>query len=399
MHTTISRALAWMAAALLGAALLPAAQAAGWQEVSAGAPVFGLDGRPHTASCSALPGTDPAFKFWARKGKSRDLLVYFEGGGACWDSLTCSFPDAGFPAEVPQFYTPAIPAGYSPADLDGLFNLRRGDNPVRDWDMVYVPYCTGDIHLGSAQQTYQNAGHPVLALPPLFDIRHRGYDNWMVVLDWMKRNVDKPQRILVAGSSAGGYGASVQFAWLRKLYPQAKVNVLADASQGITTRSFDQGTPGRGSWNIQLPPWGAGVDPATIPGPEVLRRGAQAHPEVRVAQFTTNFDLVQIQFYGVMKAYYPPGGSCANEALDWNRQMLGALKNDRNDLPNYRHYLAAGTYHTVLTGPEFYGERTAGLAFNDWLAAMVGTDDWQRALRWRNLACLGCLIEWPCRAG
>ena len=401
MNITRRRAMAWITAALLGAALTPVAQAAGWQKVNAGGPVVGLDGRSHTASCSALPGTDPAFNFWARKGKSRNLVVYFEGGGACWDSLTCTFPDAGLPPEVPQFYTPAIPPGYSPADLDGLFNLRRSDNPVRDWDMVYVPYCTGDIHLGSAQQTYQNAGHPVLPLPGQFDIRHRGYDNWMVVLDWIQRNVDAPQRILVAGSSAGGYGASVHFPWLRELYPQAKVNVLADASQGITTPAFDQSTPGRGSWNVQLPPWAtdANIEPITIPGPEVLRRGALAHPEVRVAQFTTNFDLVQIQFYGVMKAYYPPGGSCANEALDWNRQMLGAMKNDRSDLPNYRHYLAAGTYHTVLTGPEFFGERTAGLAFNDWLAAMVGDSDWQRALRWRNLSCLGCLIQLPCRAG
>lgn len=397
MWTFKRQAQAWIGGVLLGAALVPAALAGGWQKVNAGAPVFGLDGRPHAASCSALPGTKPDFNFWARKGKSRDLIVYFEGGGACWDSLSCSFPDLGLAGDLPQFFTPAIPKRFSPAALGGLFNLSRGDNPVRDWHMVYVPYCTGDIHLGSATRPYQNAGNPVLPLPPQFDIRHRGYDNAMVVLDWIRRNVEAPQRILVAGSSAGGYGASVHFPWLRHLFPQAQVNVLADASQGVTTRTWDQSTPGRGSWNVQLPPWAAGIDPSTIPGPEVLRRGALAHPEVRVAQFTTAFDLVQVEFYGAMKAYYPPGGSCANPVVDWNRQMLEAMKSDRRDLPNYRHYLAAGTYHTVLTGPEFYLERSAGLPVNDWLAAMVGGSDAQRAQRWRNLACPGCLVEWPCR--
>jgi hypothetical protein len=391
----------WMAASvavLLTGGLLPdaGADAGGWHPVRADGPVQGIDGRSHVARCSGYPGTDDRFRFWTRKGKSRNLVVYFEGGGACWDSLTCTFPDAGLPADVPQFYTPAIAADGSPADLDGLFNLRRDDNPVKDWDMVYIPYCTADLHAGAATRSYQNAGHPVFPLPSVFDIEHRGYDNLMVVLDWMKKHVDKPQRVLVAGSSAGGYGASIHFPWLRQLYPQAQVNVIADASQGVTTPGFDQGTPGRGSWDVQLPPWATGIDPTTIPGPQVLRRGAQAHPEVRVAQFTTRFDLVQVGFYGLMKENYGPGTSCDHPILDWNRQMVSSLREDRELLPNYRHYLAAGTYHTVLAGPEFYSERSAGPAFNDWLSAMVGTDDRQRRLQWRNVACLGCLIQLPC---
>jgi hypothetical protein len=64
-------------------------------------------------------------------------------------------------------------------------------------------------------------------------------------------------------------------------------------------------------------------------------------------------------------------------------------------LPNYRHYLAAGTYHTILTGNDFYTERTFGVAFNDWLGAMVAADA-DQPWRWRNVACLGCLIQLPC---
>ena len=103
----MSRWNSWAAAGRMGvlcvgllliAALSPAALAhsastgAGWQKVQATGAVQGLDGRSHTATCSGYPGTDAKFNFWTRKGKSRNLVIYLEGGGACWDDLTCTFP-------------------------------------------------------------------------------------------------------------------------------------------------------------------------------------------------------------------------------------------------------------------------------------------------------------------
>ncbi|MBK7060456.1 MAG: hypothetical protein IPH51_08080 [Rubrivivax sp.] len=408
----MSRWNSWAAAGRMGvlcvgllliAALSPAALAhsastgAGWQKVQATGAVQGLDGRSHTATCSGYPGTDAKFNFWTRKGKSRNLVIYLEGGGACWDDLTCTFPyDSRLPTGVPQFYSAAMASSEKPAQLGGLFNLNRSDNPVKDWDMVYVPYCTGDLHSGTTTGTYINAGHPAYQhLPGQFDIRHQGFSNLMVVLDWVKRNVQAPARVLVAGSSAGGYGASINFPWVRTLFPAAQMRVLADASQGVTTPNWDQGTPGRGSWQVQLPPWAINMNPAAVSGPELLRLAAQAHPDVRVAQFSTNFDLEQVQFYGVMKEYYGPGSACPYPVLDWNRQMVSTMRSYAQTLPNYRHYLAAGTYHTILTGNDFYTERTFGVAFNDWLGAMVAADA-DQPWRWRNVACLGCLIQLPC---
>ena len=31
----------------------------------------------------------------------------------------------------------------------GVFDLDNPDNPVRDWTMVFMPYCTGDVHAGT----------------------------------------------------------------------------------------------------------------------------------------------------------------------------------------------------------------------------------------------------------
>lgn len=389
MKTSNLRRWALVLTAWVAWACLPAAQAerGDWRRIRPDAPVFGLDGRSHAASCTGYPGTDRTFEFWSRRGSSRNLVVYFEGGGACWNDLTCTFPDDGSGA---GFYTPAIPAGSSPAQLDGIFNLRREDNPVRDWTMVYVPYCSADLHSGMAVQRYSNAGAP--GLPAQFDIRHQGFDNTMVVLDWVRRNVDTPRQILVAGSSAGGYGATINFPWLRTIFPRAQLSLMADASQGITTPDFDTGGPrvGRGSWNTQLPPWAAGIDPANIPGPQLMHMAAQANPQVRVAQFTTVFDEVQIGFYGVMRGCLSLDGACSSVPVDWYTQMATAMLTDRATLPNYRHYLAAGSYHTILAGPEFYTENSAGIAFKRWLGAMIGADDIPFS-RWRNVACTGCL--------
>jgi len=323
-----------------------------------------MDGQTHEATCSGVPGTDPAFSFWAKKGASKNLVVYFEGGGACWDSLTCSFPiGSGLPPPAPQFYVPAVPPGANPAAYSGLFDQANPANPVKDWSFVYIPYCTGDIHVGSATQTYANVGNPFL--PPTFEIRHRGFDNFMVVLDWIKKNFDAPKNILVTGSSAGGYGATANFPWLADSYPNAHVYVIADASQGVSTPAFDAGDPGRNAWNPQLPPWIFGPPPSTERSADLLRRAAAAYPHAKVSQFTTALDDVQVAFYGVMKQFYGPGGSCPNPVVDWNRQMLGTLESYGAEVGNFRYYLAGGTYHTIMRSPLFYTEASPGIVFSD----------------------------------
>lgn len=397
-----------LAGAMTAASAHPPA-APTWQRIDNPAPAMGLDGKLHQAQCSGYPGTDKNFSFWARKGKSKNLVVYFEGGGACWDNLTCTFPIAGLPPQVPQFFVPQVPPGTDPATTGGIFRSDNPANPVGDWDMVYIPYCTGDLHAGSATKTYTSIGNAALGVPaglPL-TIQHRGFDNFMVVMDWVKKNYDKPKNVLVTGVSAGGYGATINAPWVAKAYPKAKMFVLADASQGVTTTAFDTGIPGRGNWNAQFAPWVFGANASSLPGREVMRRAAQGQPKARLAQFTTALDEVQIGFYGVMKQFYGPGGSCPNPAVDWYQQMKTQIVADGSDLRNFRFYVAAGQYHTLLRGDNFYNETSAGPAFASWLGGMLdrrgghdGDDDdhgHHGGHGWANVACPTCLVDVPCQ--
>jgi hypothetical protein len=384
--------------------------------------VLGMDDKVHSASCSGYPGTNAEFSFWSKKGKSDNVAVFFEGGGACWDATTCSFPlsnslPAGIPPQL-QFFVPAIDADSTPDDYDGMFDTDNPANPIRDWSIVYIPYCTGDLHTGSSTRTYTQPtpapGVPYNPyIPASFPIRHGGFDNFMVVMDWMKKNIDKPRNVLVTGSSAGGYGAIANFPWIERAFRNAHTYVIADASQGVTTPAFD--LVGRGAWNMQLAPWAFGNNPSAIAGTDLLRVAAKARPQVKTAQFTTAYDETQISFYGYMAAYYNQlgfyggGGSCANlpvgggvtvpgAAIDWNHQMLASLQSYGDDVPNFRYYLAEGSYHTLMRSTRFYTEDSAGVAFSQWVDDMLSNRGGRRGHGggWENAASAVGLSQLPC---
>jgi hypothetical protein len=400
MISCVFRPWRLLGALALAAAAAPAMAGAGWERVVPASVITGVDGKTYAPQCTGYPGTDNQFSFWVQRTASRNVLVYFEGGGACWDNLTCTYPLVdGLPPQVPQFFIPAVVAGTDPAGFDGIFKDDPA-NPVRDWNKVYIPYCSGDIHVGSASRDYVSVGHPLFPLPAgtPFRIEHRGFDNFMAVLAWTRQNMGQPKDVLVAGSSAGGYGATANFPWIQETFKTAQVSVIADASQGITTPTFDQSTPGRGSWNPQLAPGVFGADLSMLPGEELMRRAALAYPRVKAAQFTTRVDGVQIGFYGVTRQFYPPGGSCPFPAADWNQQMLAALTADAALVRNYRYYLAEGSYHTLLRSPLFYSEDSAGESFGAWVTNMLknrgGTGG--NGGGWNSLACPGCLTPLPC---
>jgi hypothetical protein len=391
------------AAALVALAAAPAiakkpAPEGGWQMVTPDAQVVGVDGNTYAPSCTGFPGTDPTFKFWAKKSLtgSRKTMVYFEGGGACWDNFTCSFPlGTGLPY---QFFLPQVPPATNPATMDGAFKDLPA-NPVKDWNVVYIPYCSGDIHTGSTSKQYYNAGFPQFPAGTPFTLQHRGFDNFMSVLAWMNASADKPQQILVTGSSAGGYGATANFPWIAETFKSARVSLLADASQGVTTTAFDNGDPGRNSWSPQLAPWVFGPAPSTVRGGDLIRAVAHAYPQSKIAQFTTPLDTVQWQFYGIMKQQAQFPGNCPNPAIDWNQQMLADLELNNSSTPNYRHYVAAGSYHTLMRSPLYFTEASAGETFAGWLGNMLknqgGTGG--KGGQWESVACPTCLEPVPCQ--
>ena len=72
-----------------------------------------------------------------------------------------------------------------------------------------------------------------------------------------------------------------------------------------------------------------------------------------------------------------------------------ALQSDAAEVPNYRHYLAEGSYHTIMRSPLYYPEASAGPSFAGWLDNML-MDEGGRGRHWKSVACPTCLEPLPC---
>ncbi len=352
------------------AAPLPAAEGE-WTEVAPQA--VNIGGRVIEATCSGAPGSDPAYRFWAKRGRVDALVVYFEGGGACWDDVTCAVPRlAEHRNESDGFYKAELIPGDTPERMSGIFDLNNPRNPLREWSFVYVPYCTGDVHAGANTTTYTDpdTGEP-------YTIQHRGADNFRVVLEWMRANFQAPSRILVAGSSGGAYGAATNYGRVRDVYPRAQMTLLSDAGQGVTTPGFLDRR--NANWRYDLPASVFGRNAQLTDDDDLVSILARHYPADRFAQYTTAHDVTQIAFFALMGA--------ENACASWTSKMASDLAARERSFTNFRAYLASGESHAILRSPHFYREQSGGAPFAEWLGALVGEGN----AAWENHACTECM--------
>ncbi len=154
-----------------------------------------------------------------RYGSGDGLVVYFEGGGGCFDVGTCALFYLSFANFDENAFNLLVPTLLS----SGIFDADNPDNPVRDWSFVYVPYCTGDVHAGHREQAGVEG---VLGAHQFVGFRNFGLD-----LERIGPTFDAPSHVLVTGISAGGYGASYNYDRIADAYAYsaAPVTLLDDS--------------------------------------------------------------------------------------------------------------------------------------------------------------------------
>ncbi len=221
MIATPCRAIAWLRALALLCLLGPlSASAQFYQWVTVTLP-------PETgASC----GNGTPYRFFVNRALlTRDLVVVYEGGGACWDQaacegrgrLTASNPN-GIPADYLSQINSALGGLVTPfsSRLNPLQSVR-----TQGWNQVYLPYCTGDVHTGSAVRVYDDA-NPAAPRTQF----HRGQANVRAAADWLRTHLGRPNQLVLTGFSAGGVGSTATYPILRdRLAPTGRATLLADS--------------------------------------------------------------------------------------------------------------------------------------------------------------------------
>jgi hypothetical protein len=298
---------------------------------------------------------------------SKNLMIYLEGGGACFNVTTCAANAASYGAATFASFGTGEGTG-------GVFNRNDTANPMADWNMVYVPFCTGDVHAGNktdATVTGVNGKQQFV-----------GYVNVTRALARLVPSFPGLEKVLLTGVSAGGFGAAAN-------YPQT-----ARAFAPVPVYSLDDSGPPMG--DPYVPPclqkawsdtWGfektvlaeCGAD---CPDPTNYTIDATIHtikmyPKIPFGLIEDTDDSVITFFYGF------GGNNCMAGALPTSlsgTMFTAGLLDSRMKLsayPNIGGFIFQGTDHTTLGGSSF-DTRTAGggdagpaVKLTDWVAALV----------------------------
>ncbi|GMF47632.1 unnamed protein product [Phytophthora fragariaefolia] len=134
------------------------------------------------------------------------LMIFFQGGGGCADDNTCAFGLECSLAENALFTTVATVRGA------GVIDRFMVDNMFKDWNVVFVPYCTGDVHVGNKLfPAFESGIEKSLGNPQCLEknlpMHMNGYNNSKSALNWALQNFPDVEDLVVGGASAGSFGA------------------------------------------------------------------------------------------------------------------------------------------------------------------------------------------------
>ena len=157
------------------------------------------------------------FTSFTKAGNPSKLLIFLNGGGACWQNFYFCTPfaeeDLGAAEDAPGIFADSFDTGHS------IIN-----NPFADWSMMFVSYCDGSVFSGDNDVVDPNY--------PFGPVRfHRGLRNISASMDLAKATFPNAREIMVAGASAGGVGATAFTPFLaRMLYGNTvRLTVFNDA--------------------------------------------------------------------------------------------------------------------------------------------------------------------------
>jgi hypothetical protein len=229
------------------------------------------------------------------------VLIYLEGGGACWDATTCytemtasyfttGYSEANFVAESTDVTYLALPGGF--------FDRTAAQNPFQDYSYVYLPYCTGDIFAGdNVTKLGTNTAHFV------------GHANVAAFLSRLVPTFPAADRVILAGSSAGGYGAMYNAWQVQAAFGGVRVDVLDDSGTFLPP---DVEAEGNGAQSTEATAWNLAATSPPCPAcatnaSAIYGAWAQAFPAHRGALLSYSEDAVLPAYNGITTAQFTAG--------------------------------------------------------------------------------------------
>jgi len=296
-----------------------------------------------------------------REGRSDDLVIFLQGGGACWSDFCSAFED-----------TNSLPPS-------GILDPELAGNPVAGWDVVYLPYCDGSLFAGDVDRVLPGSllgggGAPSMSY-------QRGLQNLTAALDVAAAQYPNPSRILLTGVSGGAFGTITALPLVRYYYPDTELLVFNDSGVGVA-KEGDQAFIDEtllGGWNASA------LIPASCT--DCTRNGHITRFIEWELAADDNFTMSALSFSedSVISDFFlmiDPADFTASLLSETGR--TSTLFGDR-----YQRFIPVGSAHTTLLretsdggglpGVELGSLQTevGGVTVLDWITAMIdGSDDW-----------------------
>lgn len=279
------------------------------------------------------------------------VLIFLNGGGACWDAQTCMTLQTA--ANYNTGYGPNEFASQVPS-LNGapFFDRNSATNPFRDYHLIFVPYCSGDLHFGNTP-SINYAGN----------VRsHRGYTNLSAYLERLRVTFPAASRVVLAGSSAGGFGAALNWSRVQQVFGGIRVDLIDDSGPFMPASVVAPGSTSEQArytnWNLAttLPAGCSGC--ATSGIDNIYTYNATALPNSRGALLSTNADATNSSFFQITQPAFTAGLSLM-------------LTNRWDPYPNRRYFIVNGSGHVLLTN---LGQSSGGVTLETFLTRMLSDD-------------------------
>ena len=287
------------------------------------------------------------YSYWIHKADPNKVVFFLEGGGACIDINTCAF---GSPAYRSSIGARDDPNGFS----SGIFDFNDARNPLADYSFVFAPYCTGDVHLGTATHVYG----------PELTVQHKGSINASTALQALATAFPDTTQLVVAGESAGSVPTPLYAGLAHDLLPDSTITVLADGSGAYPDDPAVNARVGA-LWGTEsgIPPWpeNSGLTAADWGAPDLFVQAGKHDPEIIFGRHDYAFDFVQTIFSGLL-------GFPADDLV--SQIDANGTKIDQGGV-DLHSYIAPGQGHTVLSSAAFYTETVEGVPLVDWVTDLI----------------------------
>ena len=307
------------------------------------------------------------YVMYVNKGTSDNLLIYFSGGGIAWDPMAVHNPmglKSFLRGKGIGFYFSRLPV-FGSHPMKGALQNNNRDNPFYGWNIAYIPYTTGDFHIGNKTAEIEYEGKTK-------KMHFNGLVNAKKALEKTYSIFKSAKNVFVCGESAGAFGSAFYLNEIASKYPDSSMYYLSDNAhlrydQWDKTADF-WGTDAKEEFGFSL--GGDIVKASFINSSKALGAG------ITLLHANTLRDAVLTRIYANMNGI----STETTDYIDmWSRQMTECTKDLSEAIPNYYYYITNNEYdakthmtpHVISRHDRFYKYKQDDVFFYKWIGDIL----------------------------